>query len=65
MVGTGSLAIVLELSTKGLLKNAVSGVLIARRIRRTDLYASSSSRLAALLIAIFEQPLAIRQAFLK
>jgi len=40
-------------------------VLIAQRIRRTDLYASSSSRLAALLIAIFEQPLAIRQAFLK
>ena len=40
-------------------------VLMARRIRRTDLYASSSSLLAALLITIFEKPLVIRRAFLK
>jgi len=56
----------------GLLKNAASGVLIARRIRNggalrdalmpVHKYASSSSRLAALLVSLFKQPLAVIQA---
>ena len=47
----------LVFSGRGLLKKAVSRVLIAWRARRTDPYASPSSRLAALLIVIFEQAL--------
>jgi hypothetical protein len=39
----------------GMLKNAASGVLIARRAQRTPVYASPSSLLAALLDGLFEQ----------